>query len=68
MTFENPKSKTPNTTVNINTEIITIHAEFISSLRVDQETFFISVFTSFKNVFVFSIAFIAFFSGRPGGT
>src|SRR3989338_728443 len=59
--FENEKSKTPKITVNTNTEIMTIHAELTSSALLDHETFFISLLTSFKNVFMFSIAFIAFF-------
>ena len=71
----------------MNVETMTIHAELTSSVLLDHETFFISLFTSFKNVFMLSIAFtpnetplylpryanvsygfIAFFSGRPGGT
>ena len=61
MILENEKSKKPRMTVNTNTETITIQAEPTSSWRLDHETFFISDFTSFKNVFTFSIAFIVFF-------
>lgn len=68
MIFEKVKSKNPKINAKITTETMTTHAELTSSDLLDHETFFISLFTSFKNVFTFSIAFIAFFSGRPGGT
>ena len=45
----------PIKTLSKNTEIITIHVELISSFFVDQETFFISVLTSLKNLISFFI-------------